>query len=1428
MYDGERHFNKEFTAEGESEGRGILTEHTAAVLSHPEIADAGEAENQLVVAVSDEAGADVTKNYDAEYIYGTLSVTPRPVRIQTASETWVYDGERHFNKEFTAEGESEGRGILTEHKVGVISHTEIADVGEAENQLVVAVSDEVGADVTKNYNAEYIYGTLSVTPRSVHFTTGTSEDVYDGEPFFDETLLAEAATEDSGLVAWHHTQILSRTEITDVGSAENELSAAIFDGGRDVTKNYTVTYTYGALSVTPRPVTFYADGKEKVYDDKPYTGPFTLTPVSEYVPALVLDHVGSATFSVDGVDAGMYTIYISEPHVFSGEKDVTHNYSISLQNVTLSIVPRPITITTDSETWDYDGAAHSCEQFTHGEGEYLGNWYALLAGHTIVASGFPSVTNVGAAENFASFAIQKEDGAGGYLDVTRNYDIGVFYGTLKIMIPGELVIETWGAEKVYDGTPLTQPGYTVVTNTLGGEFWDSSVFDISVVCTGAITDAGNVQNFCEFSVFAEEVGAGDLTEFVHLTIEYGELVVAPRPITITTGSETWDYDGTAHKFEEWTYAAGEHNGEAYELLPGHTIDASGFVSITNVGIMENSATFRILQPNGSGGYFDVTYNYDITCIYGTLKIMIPGELVIETSGAEKVYDGTPLTYPKYTIGNALGGAFWDSSIFDISVVCTGTITDAGAVQNFCEVSVFAEEVGAGDLIEFVHLTIEYGELVVIPRPITITTGSETWEYDGEAHKFEEWACEEGEYDGEQYELLPEDIIVATDFAQITEVGSKENTVHITIQGKDAAGDRIDVTHNYTIEYELGTLKVVGKGEGGGGGSGEGGSGEGGSGEGEGGGGGEGEGEGEGGSGGGGDVAGDLDTSGELGLPLGGGAEGNAISFRVRSTYSGSAYFRLLSYGDYTGKGWEQAEAYSHLLEGGYSYNYLTGAALREAGFATASAEVEMLTGDYLLPYYLYLASDGNYAAQTSDIWYQGDTSEIYTVPYVPYEYIWDGAQVFAQGSKYYAAEQAYRKFVYENYLSVPASTRAYLQTIIAEQLFSRDDPYIVLNVAEFIQNIASYNLKYDRSLDKAEDIVVAFLLDYREGICQHYASAATLLFRTLGIPARYTIGYSAYTSEGQWVSVTPDNAHAWVEVYIDGMGWVNVEVTGSGIFVPGGSGGGGGATNLLIKPTDRIKQYDGTPLTANAFEAIGRASSETLRDLQSKGYTFYVTYEGSITQPGTATSSISSVIVYDNTGKVATDVRCRLRTGTLTVVDTVVITVHPYSLQKYYDGTPLEYGPDDYYVTGLPDGWTLDYSLEGVQLTELGTLDISRLRADSAAVYDHGELVPEEDYLIVFEGTDTLLMEKREITISTISASKQYDGTPLEDDTWWISAGSLVEGHTATVSVTATITDIGKVENRISSIVIRDENGLNVSKNYNVSFRFGTLEILPD
>ena len=45
-------------------------------------------------------------------------------------------------------------------------------------------------------------------------------------------------------------------------------------------------------------------------------------------------------------------------------------------------------------------------------------------------------------------------------------------------------------------------------------------------------------------------------------------------------------------------------------------------------------------------------------------------------------------------------------------------------------------------------------------------------------------------------------------------------------------------------------------------------------------------------------------------------------------------------------------------------------------------------------------------------------------------------------------------------------------------------------------------------LDEEANIVTAFLSDrYTEGVCRHYASAATMIFRALKIPARYTIGY---------------------------------------------------------------------------------------------------------------------------------------------------------------------------------------------------------------------------------------------------------------------------------------------------------------------------------
>ncbi len=75
-----------------------------------------------------------------------------------------------------------------------------------------------------------------------------------------------------------------------------------------------------------------------------------------------------------------------------------------------------------------------------------------------------------------------------------------------------------------------------------------------------------------------------------------------------------------------------------------------------------------------------------------------------------------------------------------------------------------------------------------------------------------------------------------------------------------------------------------------------------------------------------------------------------------------------------------------------------------------------------------------------------------------------------------------------------------------------------------------------------------FLAGKRRGNAVLYASAAAQALRCKGIPSRYVEGYYVSSSDvmkggANGVSVTSDNAHAWVEIYFDGIGWLPVDVT---------------------------------------------------------------------------------------------------------------------------------------------------------------------------------------------------------------------------------------------------------------------------------------------
>lgn len=80
-----------------------------------------------------------------------------------------------------------------------------------------------------------------------------------------------------------------------------------------------------------------------------------------------------------------------------------------------------------------------------------------------------------------------------------------------------------------------------------------------------------------------------------------------------------------------------------------------------------------------------------------------------------------------------------------------------------------------------------------------------------------------------------------------------------------------------------------------------------------------------------------------------------------------------------------------------------------------------------------------------------------------------------------------------------------------------------------------------------QDPVDAFWLDHRAGFCEHYASAATVVLRRWGIPARIVTGYlgGEVNPLNGVLEVRQRDAHAWVEYWHAGRGWVRLDPTGA-------------------------------------------------------------------------------------------------------------------------------------------------------------------------------------------------------------------------------------------------------------------------------------------
>lgn len=173
---------------------------------------------------------------------------------------------------------------------------------------------------------------------------------------------------------------------------------------------------------------------------------------------------------------------------------------------------------------------------------------------------------------------------------------------------------------------------------------------------------------------------------------------------------------------------------------------------------------------------------------------------------------------------------------------------------------------------------------------------------------------------------------------------------------------------------------------------------------------------------------------------------------------------------------------------------------------------------------------------------------------------------------YSESEEKYREYVYNEYLDV--------NTTMEEELYdtwngysinnSRDRYNVALMIRDYLAKTCSYTLSPGKCPD-GKDFVEYFLKESHEGYCTYFATAAVMMFRSAGIPARYVEGYSFNTGTAALADTTdervqvdyyfsngnsgtdnrqykilsiPDSAaHAWVEYYVDGVGWLDFDVT---------------------------------------------------------------------------------------------------------------------------------------------------------------------------------------------------------------------------------------------------------------------------------------------
>lgn len=463
-----------------------------------------------------------------------------------------------------------------------------------------------------------IYYTLDGTPPS----TGSTlyEEPFDGA---NQTTIKAIATKTeygnsaiaSAKLVLNPTITLTESEYTYIGSAITPEVSIVKDVETPINPSeYTVSCSdntnagtatvnivdkaggdyivYGSTSFTinPAEVTLTANSGTVPYDGTEKT----VTGFTSSLDGLTFEGV---TASGSGTNIGEYDVTFTGVTIGT-TKDTSGNYVVTETiNGTLTITPKPLTITADSDTKVYDGTPLTKDSYTID---------GLMAGdviESVVITG--SQTNAGSSNNVPSAAVVKK----GDEVVNANYEITYTNGTLEVT-KKPLTITAEGKSKAYgeDDPALTYTSEGLINDD---------------IITGALTrEAG--ENAGTYAILQGGVTAGN-----NYAISYtgANLTITKVGLTVTANNHTIIY-GDAPAGNGVT-CEGFVNSETASVLGG-TLDYD--YSYTQYGDVGNTYT---ITPKGL-----TSVNYEITFAAGTLTVNAK-EVSLSWGETTFEYDGSP-------------------------------------------------------------------------------------------------------------------------------------------------------------------------------------------------------------------------------------------------------------------------------------------------------------------------------------------------------------------------------------------------------------------------------------------------------------------------------------------------------------------------------------------------------------------------------------------------------------------------------------------------------------------------------------------------------------------------------------------------------------------------------------------------------------------